>query len=94
MRKEEYIVLGKYNCYLTQYAINTIVFYSKKYKLVEIGDDDSGKYIRRLKREDIIPQIFYYDPIRTYGREDMEVHLGGLDELYAWFKAKSSGPRG
>ena len=41
-------------------------------------------FFKKTNNAKTVPQIFMYDPVRAYGNEEMEVHIGGYEKLEKW----------
>ena len=91
MRKEEYVVYGIDNCSWCERAKTIIEHYGYQCKYVNLKESQEIKetFNRKTRGATAVPQIFYYDPVRTYGNEKMEVHVGGYEELSDWLRQKT-----
>lgn len=89
MRQEEYIIYGDKSDPETIRAQTVIEYHGVPCKVIGVSEVDkvfSSLYERVGGKP--FPQIFYFDPVRSYGNENMEVHIGGLDKLYEWLRQK------
>ena len=86
VRKEEYIIYGSYSCSFCAKAQTILEHYGKNYTYVDIMESPETQkaFFKKTNNAKTVPQVFMYDPVRAYGNEEMEVHIGGYEKLEQW----------
>ena len=88
VRKEEYIVYGSETCRFCTLAQGLLDHYGKNYTYVDIMEspDVQKAFFKKTNNAKTVPQVFMYDPVRAYGNEEMEIHIGGYEKLELWLR--------
>jgi len=90
VRKEEYIVYGSDRCSYCHRARILLEHYEYNYRYIDVAEsaEVQQEFYKKTKNAKTVPQIYYYDPVRSYGNENLEWRIGGFDELVVWLKEK------
>ncbi len=90
MRKEQFIIYGTDTCNYCDKAKTLLDHYDKKWIFINIMEsrDIQQAFFKKTRNKKTVPQVFLYDPRRTYGNETMEVLIGGYDQLDRFLKGK------
>ena len=88
MRKEEFIIYGTETCVYCDKAKTLLDHYDKNWSFINIMESKEIQqaFFKKARNRKTVPQVFLYDPVRTYGNETMEVLIGGYDQLAKFLK--------
>lgn len=91
MRKEEYIIYGTDTCVFCDRAKTILNHYDKNWSYVDIMESPEIQkaFFKKTNNAKTVPQVFMYDPVRSYGNEELEVLIGGYENLEQWLKELS-----
>jgi len=94
MREEEYIIYGTDTCVFCDKAKTILDHYNENWTYVNIMESPEIQkaFFKKTKDAKTVPQIFYYDPRRAYGNENMEILIGGYNELQEWLREMQNNP--
>ena len=91
IRKEEYIVYGSDNCGYCTRAKEILEQYGRNYRYIDVMIDEvPTEFYHRTNNAKTLPQVFMHDPVRSYGDNTLEVHIGGYTELEKWLEDRHS----
>jgi len=92
MNKEVYTVYGFDDCPGCNKSKKLLEKHNKTFNYVNVVEnlDVQKAFFKKTTGTETpkplprVPQIYWYDPIRSNGDPNFEVHIGGLEDLEAW----------
>jgi len=90
VRGEEHIIYGTKRCVFCERSKTLIEHHGYKWIFMDVEESPEiqEKFFKKFQNVNSVPQIAYYDPVRSYGNENMEVVIGNFEALSDWLKKK------